>query len=100
MIDGKEIIISALRDFGVEATVNGMPLVVIPSLDSKEQLDADGLVIRTGPYVEASADDVFALNPVVGNDGDTITINGADYTMLAIDPDGSGMVTLSLEEVV
>jgi hypothetical protein len=53
---------------------------------------------RTGPYAVASAAAVAALEIVAGNDGDIIEINGVDYQVLSIDPDGSGGVTLGLVE--
>jgi len=97
MIDGSEVIGMALTDFGSVGTVNGSALKVIACLDGDMRLDGDELV-RVGPYALASAADVGALSIDAGNNGDVLTLGGIAYTIVAIDPDGSGMVMLSLEE--
>jgi hypothetical protein len=98
MIDGREILEMALRDFGVTATINGGTLLVIASLDSKAQLES-GEIVRVQPSAVAAEADVVRLEIVAGNDGDTLVINSVEYQVLAIDPDTSGGVILSLLEV-
>jgi len=101
MIDQAEVIGYALEDFAVAAVVNDGPaaLVVIPHLDDETVLEGE-MVVRSGPWALASAATVAALDLAAGNEGDTLTIGGIDYTVLAIDPDGQGGVVLSLLEVV
>jgi hypothetical protein len=98
MIDPAEVIGFAVDDFGVTALVNGQPLAVIPYLDAEAALQ-DGFIRHNGPYAVAAAGDVLPLALATGNTGDTLTIDGLDYTLLAIDPDGSGAVVLKLSEV-
>lgn len=97
MIDPGETLCCLLDDFGVEAVVNGGPasLRVDWYPHGSAQYDGDALT-RTGPYAVALAADVAALELVSGNTGDTLTIAGTAYTLLAIDPDGLGGVVLSL----
>jgi len=97
MIDGSEVVGMALTDFGSTGTVNGSALQVIACLDGDMRLAGDELV-RVGPYALASAAAVAALSIDTGNNGDVLTLGGIGYTILAIDPDGAGMVQLSLEE--
>ncbi len=97
MIDNSEVIGLALTDFGEPATIEGTTLQVLPCLDREERL-AGEVVEGDLPYALASAAAVAALDIAAGNDGDILTISEIDYTVLAIDPDGSGMVILTLEE--
>lgn len=97
MIDGSEVVGMALTDFGSTGTVNGSALQVIACLDGDMRLAGEELV-TVGPYALASAAEVSALDIVSGNNGDVLTLGGIDYTILAIDPDIHGMVSLSLEE--
>lgn len=97
MIDGAEVMRSAFDDFGVDAIVNGSTLRLIQSLDGDTVLDGE-MINHTGPFALAKQADIKALNVYAGNEGDTLTIAGVDYTVTAIDPDGSGFVMLSLDE--
>ena len=99
MIDGSEVIGFAINDFGVRATINGGPgtIAVILNPDGETVLDGE-LIKHTGPFALAKKADIEALGIEAGNDGDTVTIGGVDYTVLTIDPDGSGLVMISLEE--
>lgn len=82
----------ALDDFGVAALVNGSTMPVISCLEAS-RLDGD-MINQAGPYVLASTVDVASRAVVVGS---VMTINGTNYNVLVIDPDGPGMVLLGLE---
>lgn len=99
MISHSEVISAAMADFGEVATVFGQgKLTVIPVLADHAQLD-NGQIERIGPYCLAVEADVEALGVAYGNTGDTITIGGVDYTILAIHPDGQGLVTMTMEAI-
>lgn len=102
MISAAEVIMAALADFGLDATVDGVtPLRVIPHLSAREQVaDGAGLdyVVRSSPYVVALESAVTAAGVVSGNNGSMLTISGADYTVIDIEPDRLGGVMLLLEE--
>lgn len=99
MIDTKEALMATLDDFGVEAIINGGPdtIVVDPSLDGTTVLSGE-TVDHSGPFAIAALAEVERLALAAGDHGDTLTINGTDYTLLAIDPDGMGGALLRLEE--
>jgi len=85
---------------GVQPLINGdqAEIWVIPMLDGSDVYDGESIE-HTGPYALAKMADVTALGLVAGNNGDTLTINGTNYTLLAIDPDGMGGAVLRLLEV-
>ena len=99
MINANETLGFALDDFGVEALVNDGPqtLVVDPCLDASTELNGES-IDHSGPFAIAAMADVKGLALVAGDQGDTLTINGTAYTLLAIDPDGQGGALLRLEE--
>ena len=97
MITGKEIIISALQDFGCDAEINGDTLRVIPPRSAVRDMCAGGAVDHAGPWAMAAESDVDAMGIMAGNDGDTLTIDGMPYTVLTILPDGTGWTVLNLE---
>lgn len=99
MIDTNETLGLVLDDFGVQAAINGGPLflVVDPYLDGSDSFDGE-TVDHSGPFALASLADVVEAGLVAGNNGDTLTINHADFTVLAIDPDGQGGAVLRLEQ--
>lgn len=99
MIDTNETLGFALEDFGVEATVNGgqETVVVDPHLDGSTEFNGE-TVDHSGPFAIAALAEVERLALSAGDDGDTLTINGTDFTLLAIDPDGRGGALLRLEE--
>jgi hypothetical protein len=98
MISHSEVIAAAMADFGEVATVTGKgSLTVMPVLADHAQLD-NGQIERIGPYCWAWLSEVEALDVYYGNDGDTLTIGAIDYTILAIHPDGQGLVTMTLED--
>jgi len=100
MINAVEIITAAMDDFGASALINGGPgsIDVVPDLDGSDVYDGESIE-HTVPYALAKMADVTALGLVAGNNGDTLTINGTNYTLLAIDPDGMGGAVLRLLEV-
>lgn len=97
MIDTGETLGFVLEDFGVEAFVNDGPgtIVVDPYLDGSTEFNGE-TIEHSGPFAIAALADAESLN--AGDHGDTLTINGTDYTLLAIDPDGQGGALLRLEE--
>jgi len=99
MINAVEIITAAMGDFGTSAIINGGQgsIDVVPDLDGSDVYDGESIE-HTGPYALAKMADVTALGLVAGNNGDTLTINGTDYTLHAIDPDGMEGAVLKLEE--
>ncbi len=99
MIDANETLGFALDDFGVEALVNGGPqtLTVDPYLDASTEFNVES-IDHSGPFAIAAMADVKGLALAAGDQGDTLTINGIDHTLLAIDPDGQGGALLRLEE--
>lgn len=84
---------------GVQLILNGVKTdaFIIPMLDGQVSFRGD-MVERTGPHALAVTADVVALGVVAGNDGDIVTIGGADYTVLAINKDGHGGALLILQE--
>jgi hypothetical protein len=99
MIDTNETLGFVLEDFGVEALINGGPKTIVmdPFLDGSTEFNGE-TIDHTGPFAIAVMADVDRLNLSSGDLGDTLTINGTDFTLLAIDPDGQGGVVLRLEE--
>lgn len=97
MIDANETLGFLLKDFGVKALVNGGPetIVVDPYLDGSTEFNGE-TVEHSGPFAIAAMADVENL--AAGDNGATITIDGTDHTLLAIDPDGQGGAMLRLEE--
>lgn len=99
MIDTSETLGFVLEDFGTEALVNGGPetIVVDPHLDGSTEFNGE-TIYHSGPFAIAALADVARLALIAGNQGSTLTINGTDYTLLAIDPDDQGGAVLGLLE--
>lgn len=93
--DDHRSMIDAIGD-GLQATVGAASFGVVMNSDSSAVL-AGEVIDHNGPYAVAAAADVLPLALATGNNGATITIDSIDYTLLAIDPDGSGAVVLKLE---
>lgn len=70
---------------------------VIPMLDGSTALNGE-IIDHSGPYAMAIMADIETLDISAGDAGDVITMGGANYTLLAIDPDGHGGALLRLEE--
>ena len=98
MIDASETLTAAMEDFGLDALVGTGPetLRCLPPEVATAAYSGE-TITRTGLLTLAMADAVAALDLSAGNEGDTLTINGTDYTLLAIDPDGMGGAVLRLE---
>lgn len=88
------------HETGTQPMINGVQseIWIVPMLDRSTSFSGgDTIVDHAGPYAIAAMADVVQLDLSVGDDGDTLTINGADYTLMAIDPDGQGGAVLKLE---
>lgn len=98
MIEPTEVFRFALLDFGEPATVNGDgALTVIPVLEVGGTELKGEMIEHSHPYALAAAVDVANLDIVAGVDGNTLTLRGLEYTVVAIEPDGLGCVALTLE---
>lgn len=96
MIDGSEVMRSALADFGVTATVSGgRGDLAVLFADDRTSTGGD-LLERMGPTALALSTAVALADLVVD---DELTINGIDYLVVAIDPDATGVSTLALERL-
>ncbi len=97
MIDRTEVLRAALADFGELATINGGGLTVLYSPAGSMRWTGQEEVLVQQPTVEALTAEVEALDIAAGPRGDLLTINGLEYTVLAIDPDGEGGSLLTLQ---
>ncbi len=97
MIDRTEVLRAALADFGEPAAINGGNLDVLYSPAGSMRWTGQEEVLVQQPTAEALTADVEALDIEPGPSGDLMTINGLDYTVLAIDPDGEGGSLLTLQ---
>jgi len=97
MIDRTEVLSAALADFGELAAINGGSLTVLYSPAGSMRWTGMEEVLVQQPTAEALTADVEALDIVPGPCGDLMTINGVDYTVLAIDPDGEGGSLMTLQ---
>lgn len=77
-------------DFGVDATVDGAS---VRGLFDNDYLTALGVTAGSGPVLLCAAADV-----VGADQGDSVTIGAASYTITAKEPDGTGLVLLRLQE--
>ena len=75
--------------FAQAATVSGQSVPVI--FDNGYAAALGGLVESTGPSCQAKSADVAAVVQ-----GSTITIGGTAYTVVGVEPDGTGVTTLQL----
>lgn len=76
-------------DFGVDATLNGAAVRGI--FDSAYGESFSGLVAGNGP--------VFRLASDAGHQsGQTLVVGAVTYTVTSVEPDGTGMTTLQLEQ--
>ena len=97
MIDRTEVLRAALADFGELAAINGGSLTVLYSPAGSMRWTGMEEVLVQQPTAEALTADVEALDIVPGPCGDLMTINGLEYTVLAIDPDGEGGSLMTLQ---
>lgn len=99
MIDTAETLSCALADFGVDASIDGGPSL-LRCMDLEIVRDSfDGNQVRhSGPSTVALASDIASRDIAAGNNGTVLTIDGIDYTVLAMEPDGLGGVLLILQE--
>jgi len=97
MIDRTEVLRAALADFGEPAAINGGSLDVLYSPAGSMRWTGQEEVLVQQPAAEELTADVEDLDIVAGPSGDLMTINGVDYTVLAIDPDGEGGSLLTLQ---
>ncbi len=76
-------------DFGVLVTLNGAPVEVI--FDDAHAAAFGGMVSGTGPQAIAQ-DSVNAAR------GQTLVHGAKSYTVIGVEPDGTGLTLLRLEE--
>lgn len=76
-------------DFGVLVTLNGAPVHVI--FDDAHAEAFGGMVTGTGPQAVAQA----SVNAARGQ---TLVHGAKTYTVTGVEPDGTGLVLLRLEE--
>lgn len=81
------------------ATLNGDAIVsgVIPFIDRSDRLAGDA-VDHDGPYALALTGEMRAMDLQTGNDGDELTIDAVDYTVVGVDHGAFGVSVLKLEE--
>jgi len=76
-------------DSGDEShTING-----IFDEESEQVNPADGMIETTAPQFECASADVSGASR-----GDSVTVSGTTYYIIAIQPDGTGMTTLILSK--
>lgn len=74
----------------VTATVDS---VTVNGIFDNDYLTAMGVTAGTGPVLFCAAADVTSAGQ-----GDAVTVNATSYTITGIEPDGTGMVLLRLQE--
>jgi len=79
-----------MADFGVAATIGGLPVTVIFDNEYLAALDVES----SNPVALAASAVVSAVAQ-----GDAAVINAVNYTVAGIQPDGTGMTILELEKV-
>jgi hypothetical protein len=77
-------------DFGVTATVDG---VSVRGIFDNDFLSTLGITAGSGPVLLCAAADITSAAQ-----GDAVTVAAVSYTITAIEPDGTGMVLLRLQE--
>ena len=77
------------KDFGVAATVKGTAVTGIFDAAYTEEFGMAG----TGPVLRIASADV----PTVAQ-GDAVAVGSANYTVAAVEPDGTGVTLLRLQE--
>ena len=82
--------VSMTRDFGLDATLNG---VSVRGIFDAPYADAFG-VGGSAPQLTVLASDA----PLVAI-GDAVTIGDASYTVAGVEPDGTGVARLTLRAV-
>lgn len=80
-------------DFAVNATIEG---VDVPGIFDDAYIDPLGIA-STEPMFHCRTSDLAAITPAVARDT-AATINGTGYTVQNIEPDGTGMTLLKLNE--
>lgn len=78
-------------DFAVAATVGG---VAVPGIFDAAYAAALGYAAGTSPQLLVASASVPSVAV-----GDAVVTGGASYTVAAIEPDGTGMTLLRLQEV-
>lgn len=84
-----------LADFGVSATYNGTTQITGIFETDYRALDEDGMEIRlSGPIFYARTADVPA-----DAQGKVLAVAGVNYTIVGVQPDGTGMTLLTLSRI-
>jgi hypothetical protein len=81
---------SFLADFGVAATVDG---VAVTGIFDNSYVDSFGVVSASEPTLLCSSSSVSTAGT-----GDAVSVVGTSYKVAGIQPDGTGMTRLVLQE--
>lgn len=82
----------ATGDFAVPATLQGVAVNGIFDAEYREPLG--GLVEGHAPIFQCAAAQIPSVTT-----GQTLIVNGSSYTVRGVEPDGTGVTLLRLEEV-
>jgi len=74
-------------DFGVPATVGGVAVV---GIFDKAYIETLGMVSSSNPVL-------LVESTVVAAHGTVVVVNGTNYTVSSLEPDGTGLTLLQLE---
>lgn len=77
-------------DFGVTATVDG---VSARGIFDNDFLTTLGVTAGTGPVLLCKSADITSAAQ-----GDTVVVAGISYTITSLEPDGTGLTLLRLQE--
>jgi hypothetical protein len=81
--------LAMLSDFGQTVSIDGSDVTAIYDEDYVESLDIAG----TRPLLYCRTSDVESAGH-----GDSVEVDGIDYTVAKVQPDGTGLTVLILEE--
>ena len=79
-------------DFGIDLTVNGVPVRGI--FDNAFGSAFGGMIDGTGPMVRLPSSTAAGIV----KRGDAVVIGSTGYTVTTVEPDGTGLALLRLEE--
>jgi len=95
-------LMTLLAGVGAETTalINGEQVQVCLTGRGSIQLTADGPMEVEQPYVLARGTDLAGLGlpPGDGLEGEAMTVDGQEYTILSVGPDRDGLRVVTLQE--